>query len=99
MSQEPKKDEGLWAPLLLELMTFIPEGMRKMIGFHFGYNLLIIVPAVVLISGVSLIKWYQAPTTSCWVIQKIEDRLFKLNSCTGETVELPPSPEASSRTP
>jgi hypothetical protein len=55
---------------------------------------------VILLGAFALIKLFQepkAPDVPCWQIQKIENRVFKLNSCTGETVELPPAPKASSK--
>jgi hypothetical protein len=96
MTEESTKPSGLWARLISEIVSFIPKDMREMIGFQVGLYLFVFTPMVILVGAFALIKLFQAPKAlevPCWQIQKIENRLFKLNSCTGETIELPAPPK------
>jgi len=98
MTEEPKKHEGGWARLASELVAFIPKNMREIIGVHVGIYLFILTPIVLLFGVFALIKLFQepkVPEVPCWQIQKVENRVFKLNSCTGETVELPQAPDSN----
>ena len=93
-----KKSGGIWGHLISEIIAFIPKDLRELIGFFVGMYLLVFLP-IMIISGVSAIKKSldkpEMPTAQCWQIQKIDSRLFKLNSCTGETTEIttPPNTE------
>jgi hypothetical protein len=46
---------------------------------------------ILLFSFFALIKVLQEPKRTeapCWQIQKVDNRVYKLNACTGEAVEL-----------
>ncbi|MFY9328476.1 MAG: hypothetical protein WAO76_10720 [Georgfuchsia sp.] len=97
-----KKSGGIWGHLISEIVAFIPKDLRELIGFMAGMYLLVFLP-IIIISGVSAIKKSldkpETQTAQCWQIQKIDSRFFKLNSCTGEALEITPTPNSPSQTP
>lgn len=90
-SQE-KKPSGAWAHLISEIVAFIPKDLRELIGFMAGMYLLVSLPLLIF-GGVRFAQKYfdrpAEPSIQCWQLQKFGERLFKLNSCTGETIEIP----------
>jgi len=95
---EDKKPSGAWAHLISEIVAFIPKDLRELIGFMGGFYLLISLPILIL-GGVNWVQKNidkpQEPTAQCWKIQKLDERLFKLNTCTGETIEITQPPTSS----
>jgi len=94
MTEEAKKPDGLWARLVSEFVAFIPKDMREMVGLQVGIYLFIL-SMVILFSASALIKLFQAPDVPCWHIQTVENRVYKFNWCTGQTLELAPAPKVS----
>lgn len=95
MSEEEYKKEGVWSRLVSELVAFIPKDMREMVGLQIGLCLFVITPMILLGGAMVLLKAFKEPPIQdvpCWQVQAIEGRVFKINSCTGETVELPAAP-------
>lgn len=94
-----KKATGAWAHLISEVLSFIPKDLREFIGFMAGMYILISLPMLIL-GGVKLVQKNidkpESSNTQCWQIQKVDNRLFKLNSCTGETIEIT-QPETNTR--
>jgi hypothetical protein len=93
MSDTPEKESsGAWAHLISEIVAFIPKDLRELIGFMAGIYLFVSLPLLIF-GGVRLVqKNIDKPdeqSAQCWQLQKIEERLFKLNTCTGETIEVP----------
>jgi hypothetical protein len=91
VSDDPKKDQSLWSRLVSELLSFVPHDLRELLGLFLGIWLLILLPMILLFSFFALIKVLQEPKraeTPCWQIQKVDNRVYKLNACTGEAVEL-----------
>ena len=86
MSGEENKPSAGWAHLVSELLSFIPKDLREMIGVIGGMWLLISIPILV----VHLINNTESPTAQCWHLQDVDGRVFKINACTGKTVELKP---------
>lgn len=88
-----KKTSGAWAHLISELLAFIPKDLRELIGMMAGIYLFIFIP-IIFFGGFKavqkLLEKPEAPVVQCWQIQKVDGRLFKLNSCTGEAVEIAP---------
>jgi len=95
-----KKSGGVWGHLISEIVAFIPKDLREFIGFMAGMYLLIFLP-MIFINGVSAIKKSldkpEIQTAQCWQLQKVDGRLFKLNSCTGETTEISVAPSPQSQ--
>jgi hypothetical protein len=92
MSDDAKKDQGLWARLVSELLSFVPHDLRELLGLFLGIWLLILLPMILLFSFFALIRVLQEPKRAevpCWQIQKVDNRVYRLNACTGEAVELP----------
>ena len=90
---EPKeqKPEGLWGRLVTEIMSIIPKDMKEMVGFQIGMWLFVLTPMLLVGGATMLLKLFKEPKppeVACWQIQKLDNRLFKLNACTGETIEL-----------
>jgi hypothetical protein len=96
VSDDLKKDQGLWARLVSELLSFVPHDLRELMGLFLGIWLLILLPMILLFSFFALIKVLQEPRRAdavCWQLQKVDNRVYKLNACTGEAIELPESPK------
>jgi hypothetical protein len=69
-----------------------------MVGFFSGFVLMFAVPAAVILGVMTLYYTMQkskVQTVACWQIQVIEKRVFRLNTCTGELVELKELPPAA----
>jgi len=89
MADEPKRRA-------IELLfTMIPKDIRELVGMYAGIWLFILVPVFVfgLVMGVltyvgNLNKKSKEPDRQCWQLQKIDNQIFKINTCTGETEEL-----------
>jgi hypothetical protein len=89
---EPNKAGGVWSRIVDQIASFIPGDMKELVGVQVAIALFAVVPMVVILGGFTLMRWITsppAPETPCWKIEKIELRVFKLNSCTGETIEIP----------
>ena len=73
------------------LLSFVPARVREMVGVFSGIVLVFAVPAA-LILGVMLLYYAKerakVAEVPCWQLQVIKDRVFKLNSCTGEISEV-----------
>jgi hypothetical protein len=102
VSEELKKDQGMWARLVSELLSFVPHDLRELMGLFLGIWLLILLPLMLLFSFFALIKVLQEPKrpdVACWQLQKVDNRLYKLNACTGEAIEVPESPRKPASAP
>jgi hypothetical protein len=77
--------------VLRQLVSFIPKEYRLLIGVVLGSYLAIFLP-ILLISGVDFIsakaKQAKEPAKACWALQQIGEKIFKINTCTGDAVEL-----------
>jgi hypothetical protein len=77
------------------LLSFIPAKLREMVGFFSGMVLLFAFP-IALILGVMTLYYAKerakVAEVPCWNLQAIGNRVFKLNSCTGEVTEFKASP-------
>jgi hypothetical protein len=70
-----------------------------MVGILTGFILVFAVPAAVFISVMLLYYTMQKAKiteVACWQIQAVENRLFKLNACTGELTEVKDLPAPKS---
>jgi len=71
-----------------------------MLGVFTGIVLALAVPAA-LILGVMLLyhanERAKVAEVPCWQLQVVKDRLFKLNSCTGEISEVKEAPSSPAR--
>lgn len=86
-----QKPEGLGGRLVTEIVSIIPKDMKEMVGFQIGLWLFVLTPMLVIGGAGMLLKMFterKPPEVACWQIQKLDNRVFKLNSCTGETIEL-----------
>lgn len=102
MSEGEDKKEGVWGKLISELVAFIPKGLREMVGFQVGIWLFVLTPMILLGGAMALLKAFKEPPKQevpCWQIQTVEGRVFKINSCTGETIELPAAPKVPTEKP
>jgi hypothetical protein len=73
VSDDPKKDQGLWSRLVSELLSFVPHDLRELLGLFLGIWLLILLPMILLFSFFALIKVLQEPKRTeapCWQIQR-----------------------------
>jgi hypothetical protein len=65
---------------------------NQLIGWLAALYLLVVTTAVVVGAGVMMVRASRAPRTAeatvCWKIQEAAGRVFKLNACTGEMVEV-----------
>lgn len=94
MSDGDKKD-GALTRLLSEIISLIPKDMRDAIGGIVGVYLFVFAPMIIIGGAAWLINMFQeprTPDTHCWQIQKVGERVIKLNTCTGEAIDLPPPP-------
>ena len=77
------------------LLSFIPANLRDMVGFFSGMVLVLAIPAA-LILGVMILYYAKerakVAEVPCWQLQVINNRVFKLNSCTGEVTEIKVGP-------
>jgi hypothetical protein len=79
--------------LITELISIIPKDTREMIGEYAGIYIFIFTPMIMiggLVFIMNILTSEDLPEVPCWEIQKVEDRIFKINTCTGESVEIPP---------
>ena len=96
MTSGSNKSESIWARLAGTFFSWIPGDMKELVGFQLGIYLFILTPMVLLFGAYAIIKWVNSPkppALQCWQIQSVEGRVFKLNTCTGDAVELP-APQA-----
>ncbi|SRR6266540_4849664 len=79
------------------LLSFIPANIRDMVGFFSGMVLVLAVPAA-LILGVMILYYVKerakVAEVPCWQLQVFNNRVFKLNSCTGEVTEVKVGPSS-----
>lgn len=91
-----------WSGIITHILSFIPKDMREMIGVVIGLWLFVLMPFV-LVASVKFItdamKAPKSPDKPCWQLQQVGDRIFKLNACTGETVEVKPETKVLSPQP
>lgn len=93
MSDDPQPGHFA-SKLVSELLGFIPKDIREMLGGIVGIYLMMLAPLLIIGGVIGAVKATLAlsqPDKACWTIQKIDSRLIKLNTCTGETLELPPA--------
>lgn len=74
------------------ISSWIDKDIKEMIGFYIGMYFLITLPIIVF-SGVSYLnKFFNTKevneTKKCWELKGAEGRVYKINLCTGESVEL-----------
>ena len=92
MNTGSNKSESFWARLAGTFFSWIPGDMKEMVGLQLGIYLFAFTPLVLVFSAFAIVKWVRSPKVpevQCWQIQSVEDRVFKLNTCTGDSVELP----------
>ena len=74
------------------IVSFIPKEMKGIIGGYFSIFLMALAPLLFLNAfkymGDSF-SHHHIQGVDNWQLQKIDGRLFKLNTATGETIELP----------
>lgn len=78
--------------LLLELLGFISSDDKKLIGGILGILLFVLMPMLIIGGAIHLLKTMEnlsKPDAKCWEVQNVDGRIFKVNTCTGETDELP----------
>jgi hypothetical protein len=95
-----KEPKGL-AAVIHAILSFIPEDLKDMVGTFAGFVLAFAVPVAIVLAVMLLYYAMQNSkysTTPCWQIQAVDQRLFKLNTCTGELVEVKDVPTASQET-
>ena len=95
-----KKPESVWSKLISELLALIPKDMRDMIGLQVGVYLFILTPMLIIGGAVALMKTFQDKKPQekpCWQIQQIDGRIYKLNACTGETIEIASNPTGTKK--
>ena len=89
---QEKKSSGAWAHLISEIVAFIPKDLRELIGFMAGIYLFVSLPLLIF-GGVRIVQKNidkpDEPSVQCWQLQNIDERFFKLNTCTGEAIEIP----------
>jgi hypothetical protein len=100
MTSDSSKSESIWARLAGTFFSWIPGDMKELVGLQLGIYLFTLTPIVLLFAAFAIVKWVnspKAPEIQCWKIQSVENRVFKLNTCTGESVELPPQERSGGR--
>jgi hypothetical protein len=96
MADETEKTKGITS-VIHALLSFIPSDLREMVGVFSGLVLAFAVPAAVILGVMTLYYTMQkskVQTVACWQAQVIDKRVFRLNTCTGELVELKEPPAA-----
>lgn len=102
MADDTEKSKGITS-VIHALLSFIPADLREMVGFFSGFVLMFAVPAAVILGVMTLYYTMQKSkiqTVACWQVQVIDKRVFRLNTCTGELVELkeiPPAPTSGTK--
>ncbi|MCZ8252254.1 MAG: hypothetical protein O9318_07275 [Hylemonella sp.] len=94
MADETEKTKGITS-VIHALFSFIPSDLREMVGVFSGLVLAFAVPAAVILGVMTLYYTMQKSkiqTVACWQVQIIDKRAFRLNTCTGELVELKEPP-------
>ncbi|HEY4068875.1 MAG TPA: hypothetical protein VGM74_18365 [Burkholderiaceae bacterium] len=70
----------------------VPKSAYETIALLIAIYLLALTTALAVGAGVLWVRSSKAPTgapaSGCWRIQEAAGRVFKLNACTGETVEI-----------
>jgi hypothetical protein len=80
-----------WLDLINSLLSWIPKDLKELTGFFAGFVMLILIPTILIAGGVQIFKWVNrtnALENTCWKLQSLEGRVFKVNSCTGEVIEI-----------
>ena len=93
--------EKSWGGIVSRSLSMIPENVRAAIAAWLGMWFFLLAPIVIL-AGVAIL--YDATRTSspdkpCWQLQPVGERVFKLNACTGEIVEIKLEPKAAGARP
>lgn len=90
MAEETEKSKGI-ASIVHALLSFVPSEIREMLGVLSGFVLLFAIPAAVIL-GVMILYYSmqnsKVNNVACWQVQSIEARVFRLNTCTGELIEV-----------
>lgn len=84
--------------LFSELLGFISSEDKKIIGGVLGMLLFVLTPILVIGTSISVLKYLKnlpKQETKCWEVQSVDGRAFKVNTCTGETAELPRLPKSN----
>lgn len=84
--------------LLSELFGFISSDDRKMLGGLLAVLLFVLMPMLVIGTSIGVLKYMKnlsRQEPKCWEIQSVDGRAFKVNTCTGETIELPLLPKSN----
>jgi hypothetical protein len=84
-----------FSKILERLIPMVPEPMREMVGVMLGLFLFMGLVYAIGFGPMYLLRLVREPTKQCWDIKGVEGRVFKVNSCTGEVVPIPP-PESTS---
>src|SRR5260221_14029568 len=96
--KEMTKKGLFWA--VHAFLSFVPARVGERAGAFSGMVLVLAVPAA-LILGVMLLYYAKerakVAEVPCWQLQVIKDRVFKLNSCTGEISEVKEAPSSPAR--
>ncbi|HZP94535.1 MAG TPA: hypothetical protein VFB20_16870 [Burkholderiales bacterium] len=90
-----------WSGIVSRSVSLVPVNIREAIGAWLGIWFFLLAPIVIL-AGVAIV--YDTARTStpekpCWQLQQVGERVFKLNACTGEIVEIKLEPKAAAARP
>jgi hypothetical protein len=97
MASQRNETDRSPAPPIHGFWSFIPAGLREVVGAFTGLLLIFAVPAAVVLCVLILYHAMQkakVPEVACWHMQTVEGRLFKFNTCTGELAEVKAVPAA-----
>ncbi len=86
-----KETSGAFA----QLVSFIPNEYRLILGIALGGALVVAGPMLIYGSLdylTAATKKAKEASPGCWTVQQAGERVFKINSCTGESVELQKAP-------
>jgi len=98
MYDEQKQGAGL-ASVVHNVVSLVPKDVRELVGKISGILLIIAVPVAIILVVMILYNLKQiSRDVPCWQVQVINNRVFKVNACTGELSEMPElSPRAAAK--
>ncbi|TAN44066.1 MAG: hypothetical protein EPN26_17020 [Rhodospirillales bacterium] len=82
---DDKESSGIFKGALGAIFARAPKDVIEFFSFMIGIFIFLGV-----IAAVSNIPKLFRPSADCWRIQQVEGKPVKLNTCTGETVEIKP---------
>jgi hypothetical protein len=93
MSNEEDNKRNVVLRVTEEIISNTPKELRLFIGMFAGMYIIMTIPMLFIgaMKYIGNLGNPEEPSYQCWQIQKVEAKLFELNTCTGEVVELPES--------